>query len=81
MPKVTVPGVIYSLLLAVGAWALDYLSVGAGSGIPVAPILIAAIPIVLKMFTATTEPTPPAAQARAMGAPEKPGYWQRVLLG
>lgn len=48
---ITVPGIIYSLLLALGAWAVDYFTTGGGEGIPWAPILLATVPIILKMFT------------------------------
>ena len=85
MPKLTVPGIAYSIILALGAWALDYFGVGAGAGFPLAPILIAAIPIVLKMFTvATTNPAPtPAAQARGMGdaTSAQPSKMKRFILG
>jgi len=87
MPKLTVPGIAYSIILALGAWALDYFGVGAGAGFPLAPILIAAIPIVLKMFTvATTNPAPAStssAQARGMGdaTSAQPSKMKRFILG
>lgn len=49
--KIKVPGVIYSLILAVGAWAIEYFTQGTGAGVPWAPILVAAVPILLKTFT------------------------------
>lgn len=60
---ITVPGIIYSLLLALGAWAVDYFTTGGGEGIPWAPILLATVPIILKMFTvqASVSATPAAA--------------------
>lgn len=51
MKTIELPGIVYSLLLAVGAWAIDYFSTGDGSGIPWAPIMVAAVPILLKSFT------------------------------
>lgn len=44
------PGIIYSLLLAVAAWAIDYFTTGAGAGFPWAPVLVAAVPILLKLI-------------------------------
>lgn len=77
-----VPGIIYSLLLAVGAWAVDYFSgSGAGSGFPWAPVLVAAVPVVLKFFTAMGGEEPPAAQTRGMETVEKRGYASKVLWG
>lgn len=77
-----VPGIIYSLLLAVGAWAVDYFSgSGAGSGFPWAPVLVAAVPVVLKFFTAISDEETPTAQARGMGTVEKRGYVSKVLWG
>lgn len=79
-----IPGVVYSLILAVAAWAIDYFSNGAGSGVPWAPILIATIPVLLKLVTVQTPPpVEPQAQARgATGEPvAPPSKMQRFLLG
>jgi hypothetical protein len=81
MNGIKVPGVLYSLLLAVGAWAIDYFSNGAGVDVPWAPILIATIPVILKMFTvqapATVEP-----QAMARGeVVEQPSKMKKFLFG
>lgn len=75
-----IPGVLYSLLLAVAAWAIDYFSNGAGAGVPWAPILIATIPVLLKMITVQTEPSAPQAAARGMGDAQ-PSKMKRFLLG
>lgn len=55
MKTIELPGIVYSLLLAVGAWAIDYFTTGDGSGIPWAPILVAAVPIILKSFAVSAE--------------------------
>ena len=75
-----IPGILYSLLIAIGAWAIDYFSTGAGAGVPWAPILIAAIPVLLKLFTATGEETPEAA-SRGMDSAQPRGYVSRVIWG
>lgn len=53
-----IPGVLYSLLLAVGAWAVEYFTTGSGGDIPWSPILVAAIPVILKSFSVMAEPQP-----------------------
>ena len=80
----SIPGVVYSLLLAVGAWAVEYFTTGAGGGVPWAPILVAAIPIIIKLFTVSQEPgEPPAGVARSMGEPGTPqrSTFTKLLLG
>lgn len=78
----TVPGIVYSLLLAVGAWAVEYFSTGgAGSGFPWAPVLVAAVPVILKFFTSMGEETPPPAQTRGMGQAQTRSYVSKVLWG
>jgi hypothetical protein len=74
-----VPGVFYSLLAAVGVWAVDYFTTGAGSGIPWAPILVAAIPILLKAITVNVPPEQTPATAR--GADEGKSKTTKFLLG
>ncbi len=82
-----VPGIIYSLLLALGAWAIEYFTQGPGSSMSYAPILIAVVPVILKIFTVQSEPTnptQPSAQARGFGdvvTPAQPSKVQRFLLG
>jgi len=76
----TVPGIVYSLLLAVGAWAIEYFTTGAGAGVPWAPVLIAAIPIILKFFTAAGEETPEMA-SRGVEPAQPRGYVSKVLWG
>lgn len=76
----TVPGALYSLLLAVGAWCVDYFTSGDGSASLIAPVIVAAVPIILKMFTATTEETPEAT-ARGVEPVQRRSYAKRVLLG
>ena len=75
-----IPGAAYSLLLAVGAWCVDYFTSGDGSASLIAPVIVAAVPIILKMFTATTEETPEAT-ARGLEPVQKRSYAKRVLLG
>lgn len=76
----TVPGALYSLLLAVGAWCVDYFTSGDGSASLIAPVIVAAVPIILKMFTATGEETPEAT-SRGVEPVQRRSYAKRVLLG
>jgi hypothetical protein len=76
----TVPGIIYSLLLAIAAWAVEYFSTGAGAGVPWAPILIAAIPVILKLFTAAA-PEEPEMASRGVEPVQRRSYVSKVLLG
>lgn len=74
----TVPGALYSLLIAVGAWAVDYLTTGGGAGIPWAPLQSQWVPVILKMFT--VQSAEPAAMSRsAVG--EQPSKMRKFLLG
>lgn len=54
------PGIVYSLVLAVGAWAVQYFTEGPGSGVPWAPILVAAVPIILQSISVAATPGPQA---------------------
>lgn len=56
MPKLDLPGMLYSLLLALGAWAVQYFTEGPGNGVPWAPVLVAAVPILLKTLTVQLPP-------------------------
>ena len=76
----TIPGALYSLLLAVGAWCVDYFTSGDGSASIVAPVIVAAVPIVLKMFTALGEETPEAT-SRGVEPVQRRSYVSKVLLG
>lgn len=76
----TIPGALYSLLLAVGAWCVDYFTSGDGSASLIAPVIVAAVPIILKMFTATTEETPEAT-SRGVEPVQRRSYISKVLLG
>jgi len=67
MSKIELPGIVYSLLLAVGAWAVDYFTTGDGSGIPWAPILVAAVPIILKSFSVSAEKPAPVVKEEVSG--------------
>lgn len=82
---IRVPGILYSLILAVAAWAIDYFSGGAGSGYVWAPLLLAAVPIVLKFISVAAEPAPEMveATARSMGGPVvvAESKTRRLLLG
>ncbi len=71
------PGIIYSLLLAIGTWAVDYFTSGAGAGFPWAPVLVAAVPIIIKLLVPGDDT--PEATARAMGHARS--YASRVLWG
>lgn len=74
--NVKVPGIVYSLLLALGAWAVDYFTNGAGNSVPWAPILLATIPVVLKLFTVSTETE---STPRDLG--DRPSMMKKLLLG
>lgn len=77
-----VPGIVYSILLAIGAAVVEYLTTGPGVGLPIGPIIIAAVPIILKLFTVYVAPEPPVPQSSAGGpAPERKGKGMRLLLG
>ena len=54
--KIDLPGMVYSLALALGAWAIQYFTEGPGSGVPWAPILVATVPILLKTLTVQLPP-------------------------
>lgn len=73
-----IPGVLYSLLVAIGAWAIDYLTTGGGAGIPWAPIVIAAVPVIIKLFAVQGEE--PVAMSRSIGGAES-GKLRKFLLG
>ena len=76
----SIPGIAYSLLLAVGAWAVDYFTSGDGSASIIAPVIVAAIPVLLKFFTASGEETPEAA-SRGLETAQPRGYISKVLWG
>ena len=79
-----IPGIIYSLLLAVAAWAIDYFTSGAGAGFPWAPVLVAAVPVLLKLLAPGDEPQAQASQDVSFGLePVAPGrsYVNKVLWG
>lgn len=84
MPKITVPGLIYSLISAIGAWAVLYFDVGgAGAEHIIAPIILGAVPVILKIFTVQTPPTidrnAAVSRGEAVSAPES--KWRKFLLG
>ena len=74
-----VPGVVYSLILAIAAWAVEYFTTGGGAGLYWAPILLAVVPVVLKLITVQT--SDPVAVARGFGAPAESSKMRRFLLG
>lgn len=82
MNKIQVPGFIWSMLAALLAWALEYLT-GHGTGIPWAPIAIAVIPALIKSVTVFLPP--PAAQPSSIrglvDAPVPASKWRKFLLG
>lgn len=78
------PGIIYSLLLAVAAWAVDYFTSGAGAGFPWAPVLVAAVPVLLKLLAPGGEPQAQASQDVSFGlepVAQKRSYVDKVLWG
>lgn len=82
MSNFKVPGFIYSLVLAVLAWAFEYLTQN-GGGIPWAPIAIAVIPMIVKAITVqVSPPVAPVGTARGMGeAQPAPSKMTKFLLG
>ena len=67
MSNFKIPGFIYSLALAILAWAFEYLTQN-GGGIPWAPIAIAVIPMIVKAITVqVSPPVASAATARGLG--------------
>jgi hypothetical protein len=68
------PGAIYSLLVAIAAWLVDYLTTGDGAGIPWAPIVIATVPIALQYLRVYILPDgeEPAPEAQARGSGHTP---------
>lgn len=80
MTEIKVPGIVYSLLLAIGAWAVDYFT---GSSYSWSPILLATIPVLLKMFTVggSDDEIEPAAQSRGFGATPARSKLSKLLLG
>jgi len=89
--KIDLPGIVYSLLLAVGAWAVEYFTSGPGTGVPWAPIMVATVPILLKSFTVTAGNTETAtistSSTRSIGPYEETvvvqprSKIQKLLLG
>lgn len=77
-----VPGIIYSLLLALAAWCVEYFTQGPGSSMSYAPIIIAVVPVLLKLVTVNTgTPEAPAAAARGMGEVAQSSKIERILFG
>lgn len=77
-----IPGIIYSLLLAVAAWAIDYFTTGAGAGFPWAPVLVAAVPVLLKLIMPGDEKTIVASEMSFGIDPEqRRSYASKVLWG
>lgn len=81
MNGIRVPGVIYSLLLALGAWLVDYFTTGDGSNIAWAPILLAAVPIVLKMITVNAPPEVTPMSDFGGPSPQRDSKANRLLFG
>jgi hypothetical protein len=80
-----VPGIVYSLILAVGAWCVEYFTQGPGNAMSYAPIIIAVVPVLLKLVTVTTTaPTvePSAAVSRGEMVEVQPdNKMERFLFG
>lgn len=80
-----IPGIVYSLLLAVGAYVIEYFTEGQGAGTPWAPILVAAVPIILKTFTVQIETEQTRTNTRSLGpaeeAPPQKTKLQEWMLG
>lgn len=80
----TVPGALYSFLIAVGGfaagWIVDYFTSGEGAALIIAPAIVAIVPILVKMLTEKTEETPEAT-ARGVEPAQRRSYISKVLLG
>ncbi len=83
MSEVKVPGIVYSLILAVATWATTYFATGNPGGEYVwAPILLATIPTLLKFIVVAASPSEPAAASRGFGdAPAQRSRISKLLLG
>lgn len=89
MSEMKIPGIVYSLLLAIVAWAGTYFATGgAGGNYLWAPILLAALPIVLKTVAVYAGAQPkPSGAAMARGGVGFPvavaveSKAKRLLLG
>ena len=78
MDNFKIPGFIYSLLAAIGAWGIEYLSTGPGMGLPWAPIMLMVIPTVLKLLVvASAKDDVP----NARGEVQSSSKMKRFLLG
>ncbi len=56
MNGIRIPGLVYSILLAGAAALVEYFTAGPGQSMSYAPIIIAVVPVVLKMITVQSEP-------------------------
>ena len=78
MNELKVPGLIYSLLTAIGVFFVEYFTSGDGSASLIAPLIVAAVPIILKAITVQTGP---AELTRGMGGPATSKMRKWVLGG
>ncbi len=83
MSEIKVPGIVYSLVLAIATWATTYFATGNPGGEYVwAPILLATIPTLLKFIVVAASTDEPSAQSRGMGdAPTQRSKISKLLLG
>ena len=77
---IAVPGAIYSALIALSVWCADYFTSGDGSASIIAPLIVAAVPILLKLVTVQSTEPPAEPMARGMSA-TPPSKVNRFLLG
>jgi len=75
------PGIIYSLLLAIAAWAVDYFTSGAGAGFPWAPVLVAAVPVLLKLIAPGEDAPVADVGTRGIAPVASRSYVDKVLWG
>ncbi|MCB0060547.1 MAG: hypothetical protein KDE19_00460 [Caldilineaceae bacterium] len=79
MTQIQVPGILYSLIAAIAAWATTYFATGNPGGDYIwAPILLATVPVILKLFAEGGNAA--SATARSFATVER-GYWSRVFYG
>lgn len=72
------------VIVAVAAWAVDYFTSGAGAGFPWAPVLVASVPVLLKLLAPGGEPQAQASQDVSFGlepVAQKRSYVDKVLWG
>lgn len=77
-----IPGALYSLLLAVGVWAVDYFTSGGGSTNIIAPIIVAAVPILIQAIMVNIPPDKSTSgHARSLSSEPTKSKAEKFFLG